>query len=107
MKIIKCTILLSAMSLLISFGSTVAFAGGTKADAMAACDAAETSRKAAAKVKMEWTTTGKLIKKAKGSIEAGKFEAAIKMCEKAKFQGDASVQQASIESDLWESRIPR
>lgn len=99
--------MLSTISLVIGFSSANVFASGTKADAMAACDVAETSRKASAKVKMEWTTTGKLIKKAKGSIDAGKFDAAIKLCKKAKFQGDASIQQAAIESDLWKSRIPR
>jgi hypothetical protein len=29
------------------------------------------------------------------------------MCNKAEFQGDASIKQASIESNLWQSRIPK
>lgn len=103
MKIIKSTILLSTVVLFVGCVS----AANPEAKAIAACDAAEASRVTASKVKMEWTTTGKLIKKAKSSIEAGKFDAAISMCNKAKFEGDASIKQASIESDLWQSRIPK
>ncbi|MFT4845680.1 MAG: hypothetical protein ACJAUT_001078 [Cellvibrionaceae bacterium] len=103
MKIIKSTILLSTIALVVGCVS----APNPEAKAIAACDAAETSRKAAAQVKMEWTTTAKLIKKANSSLKAGDFEAAIKMCNKAEFQGDASIKQASIESNLWQSRIPK
>jgi hypothetical protein len=103
MKIIKSTILLSTVILLAS----CALAPNPEAKAMAACNAAEASRKAAAQVKMEWTTTAKLIKKANSYLKAGDFEAAVKICNKAKFEGDASIMQASIESNLWQSRIPK
>ncbi len=75
--------------------------------AVASCDAADTSRKAAAKSGMEWTTTSGLIKTGKSSIEEGKFDDAISTCNKAKFEALASIDQAKTESKLWQSRIPK
>jgi hypothetical protein len=95
-----------ATGLLISISSSIAFAHA-EGDAAMACGAAENARKAAAQVKMEWTTTGKLIKAAKKAIEKGEFDIAIKACNKAKFQGEVSVKQASIESVAWKSRVPK
>ncbi|MFT7491028.1 MAG: hypothetical protein ACI80S_000610 [Pseudohongiellaceae bacterium] len=103
MKIIKSIILLSTIILSVGCVS----ASSLEAEAIAACGTAETSRKAAAQLKMEWTTTAKLIKKANTSLQSGDFESAIKMCNKAEFEGNASIKQASIESNLWQSRIPR
>ena len=103
MKIIKSIILLSTIAL----SAGCVSASSPEAKAVAACGAAETSRKAAAQVKMEWTTTAKLIKKANTSLQAGDFESAIKMCNKAEFEGSTSIKQASIESNLWQSRIPK
>ena len=103
MKIIKCTILFASVALFIGCVSVAK----PQDQAIAACDAAEASRKTAAKVGMEWTTTSGLIKKGKGSIEEGNFDAAIKTCNKAKFEADASIQQAKTESKLWQSRIPK
>lgn len=104
MKITKQIVSIAA-GLLISLSSSIAIAN-TKSDAVSACGAAESARQAAAKAGMEWTTTGKLIKAAKKSIEKGKFDEAIKACNTAKFQGDASVKQAAIESVAWKSRVP-
>ena len=103
MKIIKSIILLSTIILSVGCVS----ASSLEAEAIAACSTAETSRKAAAQLKMEWTTTAKLIKKANTSLQSGDFESAIKMCNKAEFEGNASIKQASIKSNLWQSRIPR
>ena len=104
-KITKKMVSIAAV-LLISLSSSIATAN-TKSDAVAACSAAENSRQAAARAGMEWTTTGTLIKAAKKSIEKEKFDEAIKACNKAKFQGDASVKQAAIESVAWKSRVPK
>jgi hypothetical protein len=108
MKIMKITkrIASIATGLLISVSSSIAIAQA-EGDAATACGAAESARKAAAQVQMEWTTTGKLIKAAKKAIEKGEFDKAIKACNKAKFQGETSVKQASIESVAWKSRVPK
>jgi len=90
--------------LALSSGSALADA---KADATAACDAGSSAMSAAKKAGMLWTTTKKLMAKAKSAMEKGEFEDAIKACKKAKFQGDASVRQASLEADAWKARVPR
>lgn len=104
-KRIAKNIISIATGLLISVSSSIAIADA-KSDAVSACDAAESARKAAAKAKMEWTTTGKLIKAANKAIEKGDFSKALKACNNAKFQGETSVKQADIESVAWKSRVP-
>lgn len=86
--------------------SSPAFAGAQE-DAKAACDAGNSAMSAAKKSGMLWTTTKKLMAKAKAAMEKGEFEAAMKACKKAKFEGDASVRQASLEADAWKARVPR
>ena len=95
-----------AVAFLVVFNSAIVMAA-SKSDAETACSAAEGARVAAAKVKMEWTTTGKLIKKANAAIGDGDFAKAIKLCKKAKFEGDAAVEQARSESIAWKTRVPQ
>ncbi len=78
-----------------------------KDGAATACEVAENARKAAAAVKMEWTTTGKLIKAGNKAIEKGDFASALEFCQKAKFQGDTAVDQASREAAAWRARVPK
>jgi hypothetical protein len=108
MKIMKINkrIASIATGLLISVSSSIAIAHAS-GDAANACAAAESSRNAAAQAKMEWTTTGKLIKAAKKAIEKGEFDIAIQACNKAKFQGEVSVKQAAIEAVAWKLRVPQ
>ncbi len=75
--------------------------------ANAACDSADTARKAAAQVGMEWRDIKKSIKKARKMVEKGDFEKAIELCEKATFQGEAGVTQAEMEKQNWMSRVPK
>ena len=103
---IKKHIISIATGLLISVSSSIVIADA-KSDAVSACGAAESARKAAAQVQMEWTTTGKLIKAAKKAIDKGEFDKALRACNKAKLQGETSVKQASIESIAWKSRVPK
>lgn len=79
----------------------------SKDGAMASCDAATSALKAAVEVKMEWRDTGKMIKSGLALIEKGDFAAAGKMCDKAKFQGDAGVEQARLEAERWQARVPK
>ncbi len=104
----KITKIMTSMAtgLLISVTSSIAIADA-KSDAVAACGAAETARKTAAQAKMEWTTTGKLIKAAKKAIGKGQFGKALRACNKAKLQGETSVKQAAIESKAWKARVPK
>jgi len=77
-----------------------------KAQATQLCEAAEAARKMSAEAGHEWTTVGPLIKKGQEAIEKGELESALKLCEKARFQGEAAVEQANIESATWTGRMP-
>jgi len=104
MKSIRTVLCSAVMVLSLSSGATFADA---KSDAMAACDAGKSAMGAAKKAGMLWTTTKKLISKADKAMEKGEFEAAMKACKKAEFEGNASVKQAAIEADAWKVRVPR
>ena len=62
--------------------------------AQAAIDEAKAAQKAAASVGGEWRDTGKTIKKAEAALKEGKFADAIKLANKAKFEGEAGKKQA-------------
>ena len=102
----KKILVLTVVALYVGLSSSTVFAAKKK-EAVSMCNAAEAARQEAAKVKMEWTTTEGLIKKGKKAIAGGKFSEAFSLCETAKFQGDASVKQAAIESANWEARAPK
>lgn len=88
--------------------SSVAVAADVSKDqAMASCDAAQSAVKAAAEVQMEWRDTGKLIKSGLALIEEGDFAGAMKKCDQGKFQGDAGVEQARLEAERWQARVPK
>jgi len=75
--------------------------------ANAACDAADTARKAAAEVGMEWRDIKKSVKKARKMLEDGDFGKATTMCEQATFQGEAGIAQAEMEKKNWMARVPK
>jgi len=75
--------------------------------ANAACDAADTARKAAAEVGMEWRDIKKSVKKARKMIEDGDIDKAIKMCEQAAWQGEAGIAQSEMEKKNWMARVPK
>ena len=105
MRMMKITsVLLAGFILSIATHRTVL---ASESDAISACKAAEEARKEAAKVKMEWTTTSKLIRKGKKAIKNGDYEKAIKACSEAKLQGEISVQQAAQEAQNWKNRVPQ
>lgn len=65
-----------------------------KATYDAALAAAKAAQKKAASVGGEWRDTGKIIKEAEAEAEKGDFAAAIKLADKARFQGEMGYQQA-------------
>jgi len=60
----------------------------------AALTAAQASEKKAASVGGEWRDTGQLIKDSQAAAEKGNFEAAIKLADEARFQGEMGFLQA-------------
>ena len=59
-----------------------------------AMSAAKAAQKQAASVGGEWRDTGKILKQAEQSAKTGDYEKAIKLCNKAKFQGEVGYEQA-------------
>ncbi|MCP3867730.1 MAG: SoxXA-binding protein [Gammaproteobacteria bacterium] len=73
------------------------------AEVMKQIDAAEAARKKAASVESEWTTTGKLIKKARAAESKGDYDKALGLAKEARLQGEIAYQQGASQSEL---RIP-
>jgi nucleoid-associated protein YgaU len=65
--------------------------------------AAEAARKKAASVGGEWRDTGKILKKAKKALKAGKVDECIKLANKARRQGELGYAQALAEQTKTES----
>lgn len=100
----KSQVMISAF--LYSFLSVNTVIAADKAEALSTCEQAEETRQSAAQAKMEWTTTAGLIKKGNEAIQQGDFDKAIKLCELAQFQGEASIKQAETEANTWKARLP-
>ena len=69
-----------------------------------ACAAAEAARKKAASVGGEWRDIGKMIKKAKAAMKKGDDKTAIKLCNKARLQGELGYEQALREQALFDQK---
>ena len=85
----KLKILLATLALTLSSG---AMANKTT-DAI---DAAKKAKKAAAAVGFEWTSMGKLIKKAEAAAKKGKDKKAIKLANNVVSQSKAALKQAEL-----------
>ncbi len=68
--------------------------GATKIQALDAIAAAEQARQRAAAIGGEWRDTGKLIKKAKQSLEAHLYTQAVELANQARLQGKLGYEQA-------------
>ncbi len=64
-------------------------------------------RMAAADAGYEWIETEKLLQQAREAHDAGDFELAFELVDKARFQGEAAVKQAEREADAWRRRVLR
>ncbi len=90
-------------ALLITLGgcTTAANKGGNEQAAAAAATikAAEAAIDKAASVEGEWRDSRKFLKKAKAAASKADYATAIKLAEKAKFQGEMGYQQAMEQKD--------
>jgi len=90
-------------------GTGVALAADAKAEnpkamkAQKEIDKADKARKMAASVDSEWTTTGKLIKKAQAALKKGDYDTAIRLAKHAGEQGVIAYEQGASQKEL---RIP-
>ena len=73
----------------------------------AAYATADAARKGAAKVGYEWRDTKKMLKSAKKLADKGKFDKAIALANKAKFQGERAQAQAAEQEKLWRTFVVR
>jgi hypothetical protein len=62
---------------------------------------------AAADAGYEWLETGDLLEQAREAHEAGDFELAFALLEKAGFQAEAALTQAEREAGTWQDRVIR
>ena len=103
--------LLSVLLLAVTFvaANGTALAADAKAEnpkavlAQQEIDKAEKARKMAASVDSEWTTTGKLIKKAQVALKNGDYDTAIRLAKQAGEQGVIAYEQGASQKEL---RIP-
>jgi len=70
------------------------------AQAQMEIDKAEKARKMAASVESEWTTTGKLIKKAQAALKKGDYDTAIRLAKQAGEQGVIAYEQGASQKEL-------
>ena len=89
----KLKLVLATLALSISALSTPAMASN---DAKKAIEAAKTAQKEAKSVGFEWTTMGKMIKKAEALAKDGKDKKAIKIANTVVMQGKAAMKQAAL-----------
>ena len=94
----KVIIAVASAAILSACGAT----GPTKSleDANAAIVTASGANEKVKKVNYEWRDTGKLIKSARDAKGKGEFDEAVKLANKAKFQGDMGYEQAMGQKDI-------
>lgn len=86
-------------------GGGSSMSGEANADsAKAAIAAASDSLKKAAKVDGVWRDAGKILKKAKAAAGKKDYASAVKLANKAKFEGEMGYKQAMAQKDAgpWE-----
>lgn len=85
----KLKLLLATLALTLSAGAMA-----NKADD--AIKAAKAAKKEAAAVGFEWTSMGKMLKKAEAAAKNGKDKKAIKLANNVVIQGKAALKQAEL-----------
>jgi len=70
----------------------------------AAYQSAEKAREEAAAAGFEWRDTGKTLAQSKELAEAGDYEAAVELADRAQQESDLAVMQAQTEAENWEQR---
>jgi hypothetical protein len=96
--------LIAGLTLLASLWAGAALAADEQAYTKA-CAAAEEARTMAAELNYEWNTVAPLIAKAGESASAGDYGKAVKLCNEARHQSEASIAQAKHEADAWRAAV--
>jgi len=97
-------ILIAGAALLVALSVAPAQAAN-EAGYTASCAAAEEARKMAAELHYEWNTVAPLIAKAGAAAKGGDFAKAVKLCDEARLQSEASVAQAKKQADAWRAAV--
>lgn len=101
----KNLLIFGSLVLTLTLGGCATSGGGSTADSDAAAAesaiaAASASLKKARSVESEWRDSKKkMLKKAKAAASKGEFKKAIKLANKAKFQGEMGYQQGMEQKD--------
>jgi hypothetical protein len=95
-----------AVILLVGGLATAAMAASAE-DFQAAYAKAEVANKQAGALKNQWTYTERELKAAKAAADAGKFDDAVKLAERAEALANASIAQAKEQATAWTQAIVR
>jgi uncharacterized protein YabN with tetrapyrrole methylase and pyrophosphatase domain len=96
---IKARLVAAASALVLALSMSAAFAKADKSTYMKAFSEAKMWQKKAASVGGEWRDIGKFLKQAEEAAKKGDYETAIKLAEKARFQGEMGYKQALDQKD--------
>jgi len=99
--------LLSSLAALAVAGLTTAAVAGPADDFKAAFAKAEAASKQAAAVKTQWTTTVAELAAARKAADAGKYDDAIALAQKAEALANASIAQAKEQQADWRQGVIR
>jgi hypothetical protein len=94
-------------SLILALVMPAAALAASAEDFNAALAKAEAANKQAGALKNQWTTTGQAIAAAKKAAEAGKFDDAVKLAQRAEALANASIAQAKAEETAWKQAVIR
>lgn len=98
---------LAAYFLCLCAAATVPFAAADTATIAGMINSADLLRQEAAAVNNEWRYTGKWIKQARAALESGDLTTAKKLAEKAKFEAERALEQATISKTTWIIAVPK
>ena len=70
-------------------------------------ETADRWRTAAAEAGYEWIETEELLQQAREAHDAGDYELAFELVDKARFQGETALKQAEREAEAWRERVVR
>ncbi len=96
---IKARLIAVLTALALSLGASAVFAKADKSAYMKTFAEAKMWQKKAASVGGEWRDIGKFLKRAEEAAKKGDFETAVKLAEKARFQGKMGYKQALEQKD--------
>jgi hypothetical protein len=97
---------MAGFAIALSLAASGAFAASAD-DFNAAYAKAEAAQKQAVQMKTAWTTTVATLADAKKAAEAGKFDEAAALAQRAEALANASIAQAKEQETLWRDAVIR